>query len=157
MSLDMIYETEVLGRSVSAANRRADLLNLSRDARALRSYLVAGALLTSLDTFGETLRKLVAQGLAQDREAKTRALREFQAKQEAREQAEVTARRQEVARRQRMLEARRAATERQITELRSALEQEQAELDAVTGEDMEHEDLLLRDREAMRAIRGVAE
>ena len=37
----------------------------------------------------ETLRKLVAQGLAQDREAKTRALREFQAKQEAREQARV--------------------------------------------------------------------
>jgi len=45
----MIYETEVLGRSVSAANRRADLLNLTRDARALRSNHVAGALLTSLD------------------------------------------------------------------------------------------------------------
>jgi uncharacterized protein YjiS (DUF1127 family) len=58
MSLDMIYETEVLGRSVSAANRRADLLNLTRDARALRSNHVAGALLTSLDAFGETLRKL---------------------------------------------------------------------------------------------------
>mgnify|MGYP000973805524 CR=1 FL=1 len=37
----------------------------------------------------ETLRTLVAQGLANDREAKMRALREFQAKQEAREHARV--------------------------------------------------------------------
>jgi len=77
--------------------------------------------------------------------------------QEARERAEAAARRQEVERRRRMLEARRAATERQIAELRSALEQEQAEVDAAAGEDKEHEDLLLHDREAMRTIRGVAE
>jgi len=77
--------------------------------------------------------------------------------QETREQAEAAARQQEVARRRRAVEARRATIERQIAELRSALEQEQAEVDAAAGEDKEHEALLLRDREAMRAIRGVAE
>jgi circadian clock protein KaiC len=77
--------------------------------------------------------------------------------QETREQAEAAARQQEVARRRRTLAARRAAIERQIAELRSSLEQEQAEVDAAAGEDREHQESLLRDREAMRAIRGVAE
>ncbi len=33
MALEMIYETEVLGRSVSAANRRTDLAQMVRQAR----------------------------------------------------------------------------------------------------------------------------
>ena len=33
MALEMIYETEVLGRSVSAANRRTDLAQMVRTAR----------------------------------------------------------------------------------------------------------------------------
>lgn len=33
MALEMFYETEVLGRSVSAANRRTDLAQLVREAR----------------------------------------------------------------------------------------------------------------------------
>jgi circadian clock protein KaiC len=76
--------------------------------------------------------------------------------QAARERAEALERRREAARRRRF-EARRGAVERQIAELRSALEQEGEELAALLGEAQEHEAEVGRDREAMRASRSAAE
>ncbi|HEX8928547.1 MAG TPA: circadian clock protein KaiC [Actinomycetota bacterium] len=77
--------------------------------------------------------------------------------QAARERAEALERRREAARRRRRFEARRGAVERQIAELRSALEQEGEELAALLGEAAEHEAEVGRDREAMRASRSAAE
>jgi uncharacterized protein YjiS (DUF1127 family) len=45
MALDMLYEAETSGRSVSTATRRADLFELEREARQIRAEAVA-------DSFG---------------------------------------------------------------------------------------------------------
>ena len=77
--------------------------------------------------------------------------------QAGRERAEALARERETTRRRRRFEARRDAVERQVAELRAALEQEGEELAALLGEAEEHDAGLGRDREAMRASRGPAE
>ena len=77
--------------------------------------------------------------------------------QAARERTEALARQQEAARRRRQLVARRNSVERQIAELRAALDQEAEELTALTGEAEAQEAGLGIDRHAMRASRGPAE
>jgi circadian clock protein KaiC len=77
--------------------------------------------------------------------------------QAGRERAEAQARQRETARRRRRFEARRDEVERQIADLRMALEQEGEELAALVGEADEHEAGLGRDREAIRGSRGPAE
>lgn len=52
MALEMIYETEVLGRSVSAANRRTDLAQLVRTARQEQAQAI-----------GTSLGDVIADGL----------------------------------------------------------------------------------------------
>jgi uncharacterized protein YjiS (DUF1127 family) len=49
MALDMLYEAEATGRSVSAATRRADLFTIERQARQIRAEAV-----------GESLGNLIA-------------------------------------------------------------------------------------------------
>ena len=44
MALEMMYETEVLGRSVSAANRRTDLAQVVRQARQDQAYALGSFL-----------------------------------------------------------------------------------------------------------------
>lgn len=52
MALEMIYETEVLGRSVSAANRRTDLAQMVRTARQEQAQAI-----------GTFLGEVIADGL----------------------------------------------------------------------------------------------
>jgi uncharacterized protein YjiS (DUF1127 family) len=55
MSLDMIYETEVLGRSVSVSSRRTDTAELVRQARQDRAEIVGSAI---GDLLGKGLKKV---------------------------------------------------------------------------------------------------
>jgi circadian clock protein KaiC len=75
----------------------------------------------------------------------------------ARERAETATRAQDAARRRRQYETRRNSVERQIAELRAALEQEGEELAMLLGEAEEQEAELERDQAAMRASRGPAQ
>ncbi|MGH7031657.1 MAG: circadian clock protein KaiC, partial [Stellaceae bacterium] len=77
--------------------------------------------------------------------------------QEAREQAAAVSRRQEVERRRRDLARRRAVMERQIIELRAALEAEEDETEALAIEDDASETALTTDRAALALRRGAAE
>ena len=77
--------------------------------------------------------------------------------QEAREQAAAASRRQEVERRRRDLARRRAVMERQIIELRAALEAAEDETDALAIEDDARETALTDDRAALALRRGAAE
>lgn len=74
--------------------------------------------------------------------------------QEARERATTVARQQEVERRARAFEAKRTATERQIAEMRAALEAEATEVRALVEQSEEHDVALRGDRFAMAARRG---
>ncbi len=76
--------------------------------------------------------------------------------QEAREQAAAASRRQEVERRRRDLARRRAVMERQIIELRAALEAAEDETDALAIEDDARETALTDDRAALALRRGAA-
>jgi circadian clock protein KaiC len=77
--------------------------------------------------------------------------------QEARELAAATSRREEVERRRRDLARRRAVVERQIIELRAALEAEEDETNALSIEDDARETVLTTDRAAVALRRGAAE
>ena len=77
--------------------------------------------------------------------------------QASREQAAQRRRQQEAERRQRDLARRREATERQIAELRAALEAEEEEITLLHSEDAEREAALERDRDAMYRHRNAAE
>jgi circadian clock protein KaiC len=79
------------------------------------------------------------------------------AAQAAREQTEALARKQEIAQRQRLFAARSAVVERQIAELRAALDQDREELTTLAHEAEEHESQAGRDRDAMRVSRGAEE
>jgi uncharacterized protein YjiS (DUF1127 family) len=62
MALDMLYEAEVLGRSVSAVDRRTDLFKLVRAARHRRDLAIAEAASSALGkataAVGKALMKL---------------------------------------------------------------------------------------------------
>jgi len=77
--------------------------------------------------------------------------------QEARERSDALARSQVTERRQRELDRRRASTERQITELRAALEAEESEVALMARQESGREETLIADRAAMAAKRGAAE
>ncbi|TPG49290.1 circadian clock protein KaiC [Roseomonas nepalensis] len=77
--------------------------------------------------------------------------------QAAREQAAAARRRQEGERRQRELARRRAALERQIGELRAALEVEEEEARLLLAQEGHHEAALASDAVAVAARRGAAE
>lgn len=74
--------------------------------------------------------------------------------QEARERAAMVERQQEVERRARAFEAKRIATERQIAEMRAALEAEEFEVRALVGQSDEYDLAVEQDRSAMAARRG---
>lgn len=61
MSIDVLYETEILGRSVSVASRRTDTAELVRQARHDRAEVVGsflGELLADgIQTLGATVKK----------------------------------------------------------------------------------------------------
>ena len=77
--------------------------------------------------------------------------------QEARERSEALSRAQVAERRQRELDRRRATTERQIAELRAALEAEEREVAMLANQESGREAALESDRIAMAAKRGAAE
>lgn len=77
--------------------------------------------------------------------------------QQAQEEAARIARNQEAERRRRELDRRRATLERQIAELRAALVEEEQEESLLLAELDNREEGLLKDREAMAALRGAAE
>ena len=77
--------------------------------------------------------------------------------QEARELGEALVRGQLTDRRQRDLDRKRATTERQIAELRAALEAEEREVVMLSAQEAGREDVLNADRVAMTAKRGAAE
>ncbi|MFC0387943.1 circadian clock protein KaiC [Muricoccus vinaceus] len=77
--------------------------------------------------------------------------------QTAREAAAQARRRQEVERRRRDLARRREALERQVQEMRSALETEEAEANLLLTEEDAHEAVLASDRVAVATLRGAAE
>jgi circadian clock protein KaiC len=77
--------------------------------------------------------------------------------QEARERALDLERSQAAERRRRDFETRRAAAERQILEMRSALETEEAELAGTEALDLLREDTVIQNRAAIAARRGAAE
>lgn len=77
--------------------------------------------------------------------------------QAAREQAGAARRQQEVERRQREIARRRKALERQIDELRTALEGEEQEAVLLLAEESTHEATLASDRAGLAARRGAAE
>lgn len=62
MALDMIYENEVLGRSVSVASRRTDIALLVREARQERAAILGDFLgnvvYTAASLLGKSLKKL---------------------------------------------------------------------------------------------------
>ena len=76
--------------------------------------------------------------------------------QEERERAEAVARRRDRERRGRELDARRASTERQIGELRAALEADIAEFETASAQENEGERVLDAARDSMAAARGGA-
>lgn len=76
--------------------------------------------------------------------------------QEGRERADAIARQHEVERRAREFESKRAAAERQIAEMRSALDAEAAEVRALVDQSQEHDVAVERDRSAMNVRRGGA-
>jgi circadian clock protein KaiC len=77
--------------------------------------------------------------------------------QAASEQAAATRRRKEIERRQRELARHREALERQICELRAALEAEEEEANLLLAEEGAHEATRASDRAALAALRGAAE
>ena len=77
--------------------------------------------------------------------------------QEARERDETMQRRDEAERRRREIEIRRAATERQIEEMRAALEVEEIEFARLATASESREQQLAQDRAAMLARRSAAE
>jgi circadian clock protein KaiC len=77
--------------------------------------------------------------------------------QEARERGEALHRLQAADRRQRALDRRRATTERQIAELRAALEAEEREIAMLFMQESSREAALQADRLAMAVKRGAAE
>ena len=77
--------------------------------------------------------------------------------QAAREEAAAVRRRQEVERRQRELARRRSAMERQIGELRAAMETDEEESNLLFGEEDGHEAILASDRIAVANRRGGVE
>ncbi|WP_241665232.1 circadian clock protein KaiC [Teichococcus oryzae] len=77
--------------------------------------------------------------------------------QVAREQAAALRRQQEIERRRREIARRRAAVDRQIQELRAALEAEEQEVTLLHQQDQERESALARDRQAMARHRTAAE
>jgi circadian clock protein KaiC len=77
--------------------------------------------------------------------------------QVAREQAAALRRQQEIERRRREIARRRAAVDRQIEELRAALEAEEQEVTLLHQQDQERESALARDRQAMARHRTAAE
>jgi circadian clock protein KaiC len=77
--------------------------------------------------------------------------------QEARERGEATVRSQLNERRSRELARRRSSVERQIAELRAALEAEENEVEMLSNQEAGREEALLSDRAAMAAKRGAAE
>ncbi|THD83255.1 MAG: circadian clock protein KaiC [Phenylobacterium sp.] len=77
--------------------------------------------------------------------------------QEARERDEALSRSQVTERRQRDLDRRRATTERQVAELRAALEAEESEVALLANQESGREDTLVADRAAMAMKRGAAE
>jgi circadian clock protein KaiC len=77
--------------------------------------------------------------------------------QEARERGEVMTRGQATARRRRELERKRAAAERQISEMRAALDAEESEVTMLTAQEEGRETTINTDRTAMATKRGAAE
>jgi circadian clock protein KaiC len=77
--------------------------------------------------------------------------------QEAREREEHLQRGQVSERRRRELERRRAGVEREIAELRAALEAEESEVDLLLKQEAQREDVYGSDREAMAVKRGAAQ
>ena len=75
--------------------------------------------------------------------------------QEARERENELTRRQAIERRRRELNRRRIATERQIEELRAALEAEESEVNMVIQQDEARETAFGSDRDAMAITRGL--
>ena len=77
--------------------------------------------------------------------------------QAAREQAATTRRHQEVERRRRALARKRDALERQMQEMRAALDAEEDEANLLLTQEDAHEAVLADDRTAVAALRGAAE
>jgi circadian clock protein KaiC len=77
--------------------------------------------------------------------------------QEAREQAALVLRRQEVERRQRDLKRRRTLVELQIAEMQAGLDAEEAEARSLASEEAVRETLAAHERDAMAARRSAAE
>ena len=77
--------------------------------------------------------------------------------QEAQERAAALVRRQEAEQRQRAFEARRATAERQIAEIRAAVEAEEMEIRMLSEQAQSREDRLEDDRAALAASRNAAE
>lgn len=77
--------------------------------------------------------------------------------QEAQERAAALVRRQEAEQRQRAFEARRATAERQIAEIRAAVEAEEMEIRMLSEQAQSREDRLEDDRAALAASRSAAE
>ena len=77
--------------------------------------------------------------------------------QEAEERAAAVARTDEVSRRERAFDEKRAATERQIADLRLAIGREESELAAFRAVDDRREQVLARERSAAALRRGAAE
>jgi circadian clock protein KaiC len=77
--------------------------------------------------------------------------------QEARERNETLERSQAIERRQRDLDRRRATVERQIAELRAAMEAEESEASMLGQQESGREEILIADRLAMATKRGAAE
>jgi circadian clock protein KaiC len=77
--------------------------------------------------------------------------------QEARERGEAVIRSQSVERRDRDLARRRATTDRQIAELRAALEAEESEAAMLNAQEVGREGVIAADRLAMASLRGAAE
>ena len=77
--------------------------------------------------------------------------------QESRELAVAARRRQDIERRRRDLARKQEALERQVADMRAALETEEQEVSMLLSEDAGHEAVLKRDRAAVAVRRGAAE
>ena len=108
----------------------------------MREYLLTGSGIKLIDPY-------VGQG-----GVLTGAARQAQ---EARERNETLERSQAIERRQRDLDRRRATVERQIAELRAAIEAEESEASMLGQQESGREEILIADRLAMATKRGAAE